>query len=44
LVPNLKIIARATSEDKLILVHGLKSKNAQVAMTGDSIGDAEALI
>lgn len=39
----MRIIARATSEDRFILVCGLKSRDAQVGMTGDSIGDAEAL-
>jgi len=40
---KLRVIARATSEDRLILVSGLKRKGIQVGMTGDSIGDAEAL-
>jgi len=41
---NLKIIARATSEDRYILVAGIKQRGGLVGMTGDSITDAEALI
>lgn len=40
---RLKIIARATSEDRLILVAGIRGEHGLVGMTGDSIGDAEAL-
>jgi len=40
---RLKIIARATSEDRFILVSGIKQKGGLVGMTGDSIADAEAL-
>jgi len=39
----LKIIARATSEEKLILVAGIRMGGGMVGMTGDSISDAEAL-
>ena len=39
---TLRILARCTSEDRFILVCGLKLKT-QVGMTGDSIGDAEVL-
>jgi P-type E1-E2 ATPase len=40
---RLKIIARATSEDKFVLIAGIKQKGGLVGMTGDSISDAEAL-
>ena len=40
---RLKILARASSEDKFILVSGIKQKGGLVGMTGDSIADAEAL-
>ena len=40
---KLKIIARCTSEDKFVLVAGIKQKGGLVAMTGDSIADADAL-
>lgn len=40
---HLKIIARCTAEDKFLLVAGIKQKGGLVAMTGDSIADAEAL-
>merc|ERR1719460_3560128 len=40
---RLKIIARATSEDRFILVSGIKQKGGLVGMAGDSIADAEAL-
>lgn len=40
---KLKIIARATAEDKFVLVSGIKQKGGLVGMTGDSISDAEAL-
>jgi P-type E1-E2 ATPase len=39
----LKIIARCTSEDKFVLVAGIKQKGGLVGMTGDSISDADAL-
>jgi P-type Ca2+ transporter type 2C len=38
-----KVIARCTSEDKFVLVCGIKQKGGLVGMTGDSISDAEAL-
>jgi len=40
---RLKLLARASSEDKFILVSGIKQKGGLVGMTGDSITDAEAL-
>lgn len=39
----LRVLARATSEDKYVLVAGIKQKGGLVGMTGDSISDAEAL-
>ena len=40
---RLRIIARATAEDKFILIAGIKQAGGLVAMTGDSIADATAL-
>lgn len=40
---KLKIIARATAEDKFILISGIRQKGGLVGMTGESISDAEAL-
>jgi magnesium-transporting ATPase (P-type) len=40
---KLRIIARCSSEDKFVLVAGTKSRGGIVAMTGDSITDAESL-
>lgn len=40
---RLKIIARATVEDKFILISGIKQKGGLIGMTGDSIADADAL-
>ena len=40
---KLRIVARCSSEDKFVLVAGTKSRGGIVAMTGDSITDAEAL-
>ena len=42
-VKNLKIIARASPEDKFILVFGLKELGNIVAVTGDGTNDAPAL-
>ena len=36
-------MARATSEDKFLLISGTKQKGGIVSMTGDSISDAESL-
>lgn len=38
-IEDLKVLARATSEDKLILAVGLKNLGQEVAMVGDSISD-----
>lgn len=40
---NLRIIARATDEDKLLLIQGIKQEGGLVAMTGDKVSDATAL-
>ena len=40
---NLKIISRATPEDKFLLVFGLKKLNNIIAVTGDGTNDAQAL-
>jgi len=40
---RVKIIARTSSEDKFVLIAGTKKRGGIVAMTGDSITDAEAL-
>lgn len=40
---KLKVIARASPEDKFLLVFGLKSTNNIVAVTGDGTNDAPAL-
>ena len=42
-VSKLKIIARASPEDKFLLVFGLKKTNNIVAVTGDGTNDAPAL-
>ena len=42
-VSNLKLIARASPEDKYLLVFGLKKLNNIVAVTGDGTNDAPAL-
>jgi Ca2+ transporting ATPase len=38
-----RIICRATAEDKFILVAGIKQEGGLVGMTGSSISDAMAL-
>ena len=40
---SIRVIARATAEVKYVLVSGIKQKGGLVAMTGDSISDAQAL-
>jgi len=40
---RLRIIARATDEDKLILIQGIKQEGGLVAMSGDKVSDATAL-
>jgi len=38
-----RVIARATSEDKLLFVSIIQQKGGIIGMTGESISDAEAL-
>lgn len=40
---KLKVLARATSEEKYVFVSGVKQKGGLIGMTGDSIADAHAL-
>jgi P-type E1-E2 ATPase len=40
---NVKVLARSNSNDKLLMVIGLKNANKNVAVTGDGINDIEAL-
>jgi calcium-translocating P-type ATPase len=42
-IERLKIICRATPEDKFLLVYGLKKLNNIIAVTGDGTNDAQAL-
>jgi P-type E1-E2 ATPase len=39
----LRVLARATAEDKFILVSGIRGKSGIVGMTGEGITDAKAL-
>lgn len=41
---KVKVIARCNPEDKLLLIKVLQDMNGQIAMCGDSISDAAALI
>lgn len=43
IVPNLRVLARATASDKYLLVVGLKALGHQVASTGDGINDRESV-
>jgi len=40
---KVKVIARCTSEEKLVLVQCIKDRGGLIGMTGDSIADAQAL-
>lgn len=40
---RLRVIARATPEDKFLLIAGIKEAGGLVAMTGESVADATAL-
>lgn len=42
-VENIRVIARASTLDKLLMVRCLQKKGHVVAVTGDRVGDAEAL-
>lgn len=39
----MRVIARATPEDRLLLVCGIKQKGGLIGMAGSSIADADAL-
>jgi P-type E1-E2 ATPase len=39
----LKVIARATPEDKFILIRGIQQQGGLIGMAGDSIADSEVL-
>lgn len=43
IIKNLKVLARATSQDKHLLIVGLQSLGKKVAATGDGIFDSMAL-
>lgn len=43
ILEDVKVLARANSDDKLLMVIGLKNTNRTVAVTGDGINDIEAL-
>lgn len=43
MLPQLKVLARSTPMDKLLLVNTLKSMNEVVSVTGDGTNDAPAL-
>lgn len=40
---SLKVLARATPEDKFALIVGLRDLGANVAVTADGLNDAQAL-
>ena len=42
-VKKLKVLARASAEDKFILVSGIRGRSGLVGMTGEGISDAKAL-
>jgi magnesium-transporting ATPase (P-type) len=43
ILDDVKVLARANSDDKLLMVIGLKDSGKTVAVTGDGINDIEAL-
>lgn len=43
IIQNLKVLARATAEDKYILAVGLRAQGRQIAVTGDGITDKKIL-
>lgn len=43
ILEDVKVLARANSDDKLLMVIGLKNSGRCVAVTGDGINDIEAL-
>lgn len=40
---SLRVLARATAEDKFLLIQGLKNLGRRIAVTGDGINDVDAL-
>lgn len=43
IMENLKVLARATPDDKEILVRGIKFRNKSVGVTGEGISDVKCL-
>lgn len=43
IIPELKVLARANSHDKLLMVIGLRHMERIVASTGEGINDVDAL-
>lgn len=43
ILDDVKVLTRATSDDKLLMVIGLKNCGKTVAVTGDGINDIDAL-
>jgi len=43
ILEDVKVLTRANSDDKLLMVIGLKNSNKTVAVTGDGINDIDAL-
>jgi magnesium-transporting ATPase (P-type) len=43
LLPDLRVIARATAHDKYLLIVGLQAAGKSVAMTGEGVNDEDAL-
>jgi Ca2+-transporting ATPase len=44
IIPNLRILARSSPEDKVRLIKRLKELSEIVAAIGDQLGDATALV
>lgn len=43
ILEDVKVLTRANSDDKLLMVIGLKNSSKTVAVTGDGINDIDAL-
>jgi len=41
-IENLKVLARASPEDKMIIAMGLKGMNKKIAVIGDGMNDVES--